>query len=93
MNDDSPIASLVVSMLALSLFTIGGMNAAIPELHRQVVEVHGWMSDRRFADLFAIAQAAPGPNIIIVALIGWEVAGIRTSPLSRSRSSRRPSSP
>ena len=34
-----------------------------------------WAS-QRFTDLFAIAQAAPGPNIIIVTLIGWEVAGV-----------------
>ncbi len=60
----------------LSLFAIGGVNAAIPEMHRQAVAVHGWMSDQRFTDLFAIAQAAPGPNIIIVTLIGWEVAGL-----------------
>ena len=64
-----------MSFAILSLFTIGGINAALPEMHRQVVEVHGWMSDQRFADLFAIAQAAPGPNLIIVTLIGWEVGG------------------
>ena len=45
-------------------------------MHRQVVDVQHWMSDRQFADLFAIAQAAPGPNIIVVTLIGYQVAGI-----------------
>jgi chromate transporter len=60
---------------SLSLVAVGGANAVIPEIHRQVVEVHGWMSDMAFANLFAIAQAAPGPNVLVVSLIGWKVAG------------------
>jgi chromate transporter len=75
-NDHSPLSALFFSFAFLSLFTIGGVNAALPEIQRQVVHVHGWMTDQRFADLFAIAQAAPGPNIIVVTLIGWEIAGI-----------------
>ena len=34
------------------------------------------MSDARFTVVFAIAQAAPGPNILVVTLIGWYVAGV-----------------
>jgi len=60
----------------LSLVSIGGANATLPEIRRQVVDVHGWMSDGGFADAFAISHAAPGPNIIMVSLIGWQVAGI-----------------
>jgi chromate transporter len=45
-------------------------------MHRQAVDVAGWMSNRQFADLFAIAQVAPGPNIIVVTLIGFHVAGV-----------------
>jgi chromate transporter len=60
----------------LSLVSIGGANAVLPEIRRQVVEVQGWMNDAAFANLFAIANAAPGPNIIIVSLIGWQLAGI-----------------
>jgi len=48
----------------------------LPEMHRSVVEVHGWMSGAQFADLFALAQASPGPNILVVSLIGWKVAGL-----------------
>ena len=44
-------------------------------MHRIAVEVMHWMSDRQFADMFAIAQVSPGPNVIIVALIGYHVAG------------------
>jgi chromate transporter len=60
----------------LSLFAIGGGNAAIPEIHRHAVEVAGWMTDRQFSDIFAIAQAAPGPNFLISTLIGYHVAGV-----------------
>ena len=48
----------------LSLFAVGGANAAIPEMHRIAVEVMHWMSDLQFADMFAIAQLSPGPNVI-----------------------------
>jgi chromate transporter len=45
-------------------------------MHRLAVEVQHWMTDRQFADLFAIAQLTPGPNVIIVTLIGYHAAGI-----------------
>ena len=60
----------------MSLFAIGGANGALPEMHRLAVEVKGWMTDRQFADMFAIAQVTPGPNVIIVTLIGYHVAGV-----------------
>ena len=60
----------------LSLFAIGGGNSAVPEMHRFAVEVQHWLSDRQFADSFALAQLTPGPNLIIVTLIGYHVAGI-----------------
>jgi len=59
-----------------SLMAVGGATALIPEMHRQVVDLNGWMSNTDFAALFAIAQAAPGPNVIFVSLIGWKLAGI-----------------
>jgi chromate transporter len=67
---------LAVQFAIISLFAIGGANAAIPEMHRLAVEVMGWMSDRQFSDMFGIAQLTPGPNVIIVALIGYQAAGI-----------------
>ena len=60
----------------MSLFAIGGANAAIPEIHRIVVDVRHWMTDTQFADVFAIAQLSPGPNVLIVTLIGYKVAGV-----------------
>jgi chromate transporter len=61
---------------ALSFVAIGGINAIMPEIHRVVVDVEGWMTSADFVDLFALAQLAPGPNAMVVALIGWKVAGV-----------------
>jgi chromate transporter len=61
---------------AISMIAVGGGIAVVPEMNRLVVDVHGWMSDARFAQLFALAQAAPGPNVLVVGLIGWQVAGL-----------------
>ena len=73
--NDSPLITLASYFALLSLFAVGGANAAIPEMHRIAVDVMHWMNDRQFADMFAIAQMSPGPNIIIVTLIGYHVAG------------------
>jgi chromate transporter len=74
--NSSPLTTMFGYFALLSLFAVGGANAAIPEMHRIAVEVMHWMSDRQFADMFAIAQVSPGPNVIIVALIGFHVAGL-----------------
>src|SRR5258706_13600256 len=74
----------------LSLIAVGGAITVIPEMHRSVVEVHGWMSGAQFADLFALAQAAPGPNILVVSLIGWKVAGLGRRGRGRPARSRPP---
>jgi chromate transporter len=59
----------------LSLIAVGGANATIPEMHRQIVNHLHWMDDRTFAGLIGVAQAAPGPNVIVVSIIGWHLAG------------------
>ncbi len=70
------LTAIALHFLGLSLIAVGGANAVLPEMHRHTVEVAGWLTEREFADLFAIAQVAPGPNIIIVTLIGYQVAGM-----------------
>jgi chromate transporter len=60
----------------MSLFAIGGANSAVPEIHRFAVNVQNWLSDRQFSESFALAQLTPGPNVILVTLIGYHVAGI-----------------
>ena len=77
MNSDSnPVLALVRTFGLMSLFAVGGANAAIPEMHRVAVDVQHWMSDKQFADVFAISQMSPGPNVLIVTLIGYSVAGV-----------------
>ena len=56
---------------SLSLLSIGGGNAVLPDMHRQAVGGHHWMSDSQFADIFSISQTAPGPSILIVTLVGY----------------------
>jgi chromate transporter len=60
---------------ALSFLAIGGVNTLIPEIHRRVVDVEHWLTDVDFAQAFAISQASPGPNMLIVSVIGWKVYG------------------
>jgi chromate transporter len=75
--NQNPLFSLFTLFASLSLVSVGGANTAIPEMHRVAVNVMHWLSDRQFADLYAIAQISPGPNVIIVALIGYHVAGLK----------------
>jgi chromate transporter len=60
----------------LSLLAFGGGVTVLPEMQRQVVDVHHWMSAQDFSAMFALAQAAPGPNMMIATLVGWHVAGL-----------------
>lgn len=60
----------------LSLLSVGGAATVLPEMHRMLVEANGWMSSREFAELFALAQAAPGPNVLVVSLLGLQAAGL-----------------
>jgi chromate transporter len=72
----TPLAALCGHLALLSLVAVGGANSVVPEIHRFVVDVEHLMTSDEFARWFALAQAAPGPNVLIVALIGWKVAGV-----------------
>lgn len=67
---------LFLEFALLSFVAFGGATALLPEMHRVVVENHHWLDDTTFTHLYAIAQAAPGPNVLVVTLIGWEIAGL-----------------
>jgi chromate transporter len=75
-DDTGTLLTLGGHFALMSLFAIGGANSAVPEMHRLAVEVERWMTDQQFTDMFAIAQVTPGPNVIIVTLIGYHVAGL-----------------
>jgi chromate transporter len=72
----NPILTLLWTFGLMSLFAVGGANSAIPEMHRVAVDVQHWITDKQFADAFAISQMSPGPNVLIVTLIGYSVAGV-----------------
>ena len=60
----------------LSLLAVGGISSIMPEMQRIVVEQQQWVSAAEFTQLFAVSQAAPGPNVLICSLIGWKLAGL-----------------
>ena len=59
--------------LMLSLMSVGGAISTTPEMHRYLVEQHHWLTQAQFNESIALAQAAPGPNVLFVALMGWNV--------------------
>jgi chromate transporter len=73
---DNLLWRIAVTFASLSFVAVGGVTAVLPGIHRQVVDVQGWMNDTTFANLYALGQAAPGPNVIVVGLIGWHISGL-----------------
>lgn len=59
--------------LSLSLLSIGGAITTAPDMHRFLVDQQHWLTDAQFNASIAIAQAAPGPNVLFIALMGWNV--------------------
>lgn len=59
--------------LALSLMAVGGAISTAPDMHRLLVAEQGWITDPQFGASIALAQAAPGPNVLFIALLGWNV--------------------
>jgi len=72
----SVLLSLFLKLSAFSLIAFGGVNALLPSLLKLSVYQEQWIDLQTFADYFAIAQAAPGPNFMTVTLIGWHVYGV-----------------
>ena len=73
---DEVLLKIAIDFSLLSLVAIGGANAIVPEMHRQLVDVSHWLTDAEFANLFALGQVAPGPNIMVLGLVGWRMAGL-----------------
>ena len=67
---------LFTHFLALSLLAVGGAITTVPDMHRYIVVEHHWLTDAQFTASIALAQAAPGPNVLFVAVLGWNVAGV-----------------
>lgn len=73
--DRADVLALFLHFLMLSGLTVGGTQTVMPDMHRYLVEVNHWITSKQFADAYALAQAAPGPNVMYVTLLGWQVAG------------------
>ena len=69
------LLDLFLVFAPLSIVTIGGGQSAIPAIHHQVVEIHQWMTQTEFVDMYAISRMTPGPGSLFATLIGWHVAG------------------
>ena len=76
MTPGGALAALAAHLALVSSISFGGFPTVLPDIHNFVVATHGWMTDQDFADIFAMAQAIPGPNMILMmGLIGWKVWG------------------
>lgn len=73
--DPGILGQIAMEFLGLSMMAIGGVMSTLGEMHRVVVDHHRWMTSTEFAEVVALSQAAPGPNILVVTLVGWKVAG------------------
>jgi chromate transporter len=65
--------SFFLHYLSLSLLAIGGAISTVPDMHRFLVDENQWLTDAQFNASVAIAQAAPGPNVLFIAIMGWNV--------------------
>ncbi len=70
------LIQITIFFLSIAPFTIAGAQTLLPELYRFFVSNNGWMTAGEFATVVALAQIAPGPNMLVVSLLGWKVAGL-----------------
>jgi chromate transporter len=68
--------ALFTHFFGLSLLAIGGAISTVPDMNRFVVAQEGWLTDAQFTASVALAQAAPGPNVLFVAVIGFNIGGL-----------------
>jgi len=71
-----PAWAFAAHLALLSIVSVGGAHAMLPDIYRFVVLEHGWLSGQDFAALVALSQAAPGPNVLVSALLGYQFGGL-----------------
>jgi chromate transporter len=77
MNSSSAPIALAAHLALLSSISFGGFPTVLPDVRNFVVATHGWMTDQEFTNFFALAQAIPGPNMILMmSFVGWKVWGL-----------------
>jgi len=65
---------VLMHFAGISLLAVGGAISALPEMHRFLVDEHHFLTDDQFVNSVALAQIAPGPNVMFVALMGWSIS-------------------
>ena len=75
MKDDNILLTLLLIIAPLSLLSVGGGQAILPEVHRQMVLIHGFVTETQFVTDFTISKMAPGPTSLMISLLGWQAAG------------------
>ncbi len=70
------LVSLINMFALLSLLAVGGGTAVLPQMKHETVGTHEWLSAEQFTDIYSLGQLAPGPNMNMVTVIGYHVAGI-----------------
>jgi chromate transporter len=73
--DRAELTALFLQLLALWFVAVGGPSAILPEIHRYIVDVRQLLTGAQFAEIYTLAQVAPGPNVMYVTLMGWYLAG------------------
>ncbi|HEX3993402.1 MAG TPA: chromate transporter [Acetobacteraceae bacterium] len=83
MSEVSATLALATHLALLSSISFGGFPTVLPDVRAFVVVTHGWMTDQEFTAFFALAQAIPGPNMILMmGFVGWKVSGLPGAALS-----------
>ena len=72
---DSRLVGLIIVFAPLSILSFGGGQAIVADIQHQTVDVHHWLTNAQFTDMYAVSRAAPGPSTLVAALIGWQVYG------------------
>lgn len=75
--------NLFSHFFSISLLAVGGAISTVPDMHRFLVDQQHWLTEAQFNASIAIAQAAPGPNVLFVALMGWNV-GLNAGGLAQA---------
>ena len=75
MSSDRELLGIFWQFTLLSLLAVGGLQSVIPDMQRYMVEQTGWLTARQFGEVYALSQATPGPNVMVVTMLGAVVAG------------------
>lgn len=79
---DNPTWPFAAHLALLSIVSVGGAHAMLPDIYRFIVIEHRWLSGQEFATLVALSQAAPGPNVLVTALLGYQFGGLAAAVIA-----------